>query len=466
MAPTQKETRLRQQFAGPVIVGKDILELVSSAMYVDPLTIYREYVQNAADAIDDAEMQGLYTGGSQPRIDITFDNATRTATVRDNGTGIPPNWVARRLSSLGASSKRGKGARGFRGVGRLSGLAYCQELVFRTKVADDDRVYEMHWDCRKLKELLRDHETDADLNAIFHAIVTVDSISSLDYPPHFFEVELRHVVRHKNDLLLNEAAIRHYLAQVGPVPFSPQFPLGCKIQQFLDEFSTGKSYRVFVNDNKSPIVRPFQSDFEIKRGIVNSKANLETFQIPGISNGENDAIGWLLNHDYLGALSDHLGIKGLRIRVGNIQIGDANTLQGVFPEPRFNSWAIGEIHVLNPRLVPNGRRDDFEQNTHYTNLITHITPKAKGIAKACRTSSAERAQQRKQSASALGGVNGTQIDWFKAKRFLTAHADKPLTKAHRKSIRQLVSNGTATYYAVMHTLLDSNIATRPIRDET
>ena len=32
-----------------IVVGKDILELVSSSMYIDPLTIYREYIQNAAD---------------------------------------------------------------------------------------------------------------------------------------------------------------------------------------------------------------------------------------------------------------------------------------------------------------------------------------------------------------------------------------------------------------------------------
>jgi hypothetical protein len=109
------------------------------------------------------------------------------------------------------------------------------------------------------------------------------------------------------------------LAEVGPVPFSSQFPLGTKIQQFLQEFNTGKSYSIFVNDNKTPLVRPFRGEFEIKKGITNSKANLETFQVPGITDGENDAIGWILNHDYLGALNDHLGIKGLRIRVGNIQ---------------------------------------------------------------------------------------------------------------------------------------------------
>ena len=37
-----------------IIIGKDILELLSNAMYVEPLTIYREYLQNSADSIDDA----------------------------------------------------------------------------------------------------------------------------------------------------------------------------------------------------------------------------------------------------------------------------------------------------------------------------------------------------------------------------------------------------------------------------
>jgi hypothetical protein len=41
-----------------IVIGKDVLELVSSAMYVDPLTVYREYIQNAADAVDDAKRRG------------------------------------------------------------------------------------------------------------------------------------------------------------------------------------------------------------------------------------------------------------------------------------------------------------------------------------------------------------------------------------------------------------------------
>jgi hypothetical protein len=43
----------------PIVVGKDILEVLSNAMYVDPLAIYREYIQNAADAIDEARRTGI-----------------------------------------------------------------------------------------------------------------------------------------------------------------------------------------------------------------------------------------------------------------------------------------------------------------------------------------------------------------------------------------------------------------------
>ena len=42
-----------------ITVGKDILELLTSGMYLDPLTIYREYIQNSADSIEKAVSKGL-----------------------------------------------------------------------------------------------------------------------------------------------------------------------------------------------------------------------------------------------------------------------------------------------------------------------------------------------------------------------------------------------------------------------
>ena len=49
-----------QGLADDIVIGKDILELLSSSMYVDPMTIYREYVQNAADSIDEARAGGYW----------------------------------------------------------------------------------------------------------------------------------------------------------------------------------------------------------------------------------------------------------------------------------------------------------------------------------------------------------------------------------------------------------------------
>src|SRR5271155_684043 len=72
-----------------VVIGKDVLELITGAMYVDPLTIFREYIQNAADSIDLARVNRLYSSLTRPRVDVSLDAAARTITIRDNGAGIP-----------------------------------------------------------------------------------------------------------------------------------------------------------------------------------------------------------------------------------------------------------------------------------------------------------------------------------------------------------------------------------------
>jgi hypothetical protein len=380
-----------------VAVGKDVLELLSSAMYVDPLTTYREYIQNAADAIDEAESDGLYSKGLRPRISISLDSAERRIKIHDNGIGVAPNVFACRLTAVGASSKRGSKARGFRGVGRFCGLAYCEELIFRSKWSNAPRVWEVHFDCRRLKELLADSEI-GDLNDVMYEIVEFDTFEDPTMPPHFFEVELRKVSRVKDDVLLNEAALRRYLSQVGPVPLPKGFTFASRITKHLAKYCLGKTYEIYLNANPSRIERPFTNSFAVKQTQKDKFCELETFETPGV-NGGIDAVGWILHHNYYGGISDRLGIKGLRLRLGNIQVGDEKIFESIFPELRFNSWSVGEVHIISKRLVPNGRRDDLEQSVHQQNLLNHITPHAKRIAKLCRAKSAERHQAKKRAPS-------------------------------------------------------------------
>ena len=134
-----------------VRIGKDIIELVTSGMYVFPVTIFREYVQNAVDAVEMARAQRLIGSTEPGTVSIDIDHTYRSVVIRDNGCGIAASEAASTLVAVGASPKRGTGARGFRGVGRLSGLAYCRELEFRTKAAGDPSVVSVVWDCKALR---------------------------------------------------------------------------------------------------------------------------------------------------------------------------------------------------------------------------------------------------------------------------------------------------------------------------
>ena len=96
----------------------------------------------------------------------------------------------------------------------------------------------------------------------------------------------------------------------------------------------------------------------------------------------------------MAAIPTKAHVKGLRFRSGNVQVGDNSLLEELFSEPRFNAWSIGEIHVLDQRIIPNGRRDQFEQSVHYDNLLNQLAPFARELSRRCRASSAERKLQR------------------------------------------------------------------------
>jgi hypothetical protein len=201
-----------------VRVGKDVIELVTSGMYVFPVAVYREYIQNAADAIDAARSQGVLSPDERGKVSIQIDHERRTVAIRDNGAGIPSAEAVETLLAIGGSPKRGTGARGFRGVGRLSGLAYCRELEFLTKAAGDTRVVSLIWDCRALRSRLADNSFRGDVRDVIASAATVWTGKAVDPEDHFFEVRLRDVVRHRQDMLVNDKLIAHYLAQVAPVP--------------------------------------------------------------------------------------------------------------------------------------------------------------------------------------------------------------------------------------------------------
>jgi molecular chaperone HtpG len=373
-------------------VGKDILELLSSGMYVDARSVFRELIQNSADAIDEAFSAGLFRDGELARVDILFDQEHRTVRVRDNGIGVRASRAESVLTSFGASAKRGTNARGFRGVGRLAAFGYAQSVAFKTKAAGETVATEVRWDCRRLKSTLADPSYDGDLRRVVRDVVTVVNEEELDPDLHYFEVLLERVVRIKNDVLLNPDEVRDYLAQVAPAPFPKDFPFGDAIANRLAEHVPPPPFRIFI-DRKEHICRPHFAELSISHGHRSVPTDVQFINLPD-GEGGTRAVIWLLHHSYFGAFRSDSFVRGLRARVGDMQVGDADVFAKAFPEPRFNSWTIGEVHVVDRRIIPNARRDGFEQNAAYTDLEAQLVPLGREIARRCRKSSARRNRAR------------------------------------------------------------------------
>jgi hypothetical protein len=390
--------------ASTIVVGKDVLELLSSAMYVDPLSIYREYVQNAGDSIEDARALGLLKE-TEGRVDIAIDTDQRSLRVRDNGVGIPVAEAERRLLAIGASTKRGTRARGFRGVGRLAGLAYARSLTFRTRSRGDNEVAVIRWDCQRLKTALRDIEQDDDVASVMQRVVTVTKLPGDDWPEHFFEVELNDVIRTRRDSLLSPTQVRDYLEQVAPVPFDGRFSFGEEITTHLAPVRMG-NLDIRINDAAEPVRRPFRDQFKVSATLDDELSELELITLPDLDGGIA-AVGWLLHHGYLGSITVQARIGGLRARVGNVQVGADDLLTEIFPEARFNGWTVGEIHIIDPRILPNARRDNFEQNIHYSNVTAQLEPLGRQIARRARSASVARNEARKVEAKRLLESNFT-----------------------------------------------------------
>ena len=132
-----------------VSIGKFTLESLTTGMYSDARIVYREYIQNSVDSLEEAIRNQLLEVSSV-RIDIVVDETKQYIAVRDNGVGITSDAVSSVLLSVGKSQKRHSKNRGFRGIGRLGGMSYCDTLTFTTSSEGENIATTVSFDCKKL----------------------------------------------------------------------------------------------------------------------------------------------------------------------------------------------------------------------------------------------------------------------------------------------------------------------------
>ncbi|MCY4489587.1 MAG: ATP-binding protein [Deltaproteobacteria bacterium] len=368
-----------------VLVGTGILDLVTFGMYGNPLAIYREYVQNAADSVEAGNV-------ADGRVEIDIDVEGLRVTVRDNGPGLSHDMAVNALLPIGDSEKRRATDRGFRGIGRLCGLAFAETVTFVTREGGGRPPTRVVWDGTKLRAQRGAAGGSED---VIRNCTAVDVCSGQDYPPNFFEVQIAGIGRHAAGLILNRNAVRKYISEVCPVPMSSSFPYAAKIRNLFQETRKPLVLDVAVDKEGSDVRRLDGATIRFSSARQDEFREFQGFRVPSVDTEDTAAIGWVAHSSYLGALPKEIGIRGLRARVGNIQVGDESVFDSVFPEERFNRWCVGEVHIVDSRIVPNARRDYFEPGPHVRNLENHLGRIAREIASRCRKASTVRHEDRR-----------------------------------------------------------------------
>jgi len=376
-----------------ITIGKFTLETLTSGMYERPKDIYREYIQNAVDSIDVAISKNILKMGKE-QIIVNIDKTGNLIRISDNGTGIGVDYAGKFLLDIGHSPKRFTNARGFRGIGRLAGLAYCHTLIFETSTVGEDKKTTVVFDAQSLCERMLNESIDIDLLSLISDVVNV-KVEQEAKTKHYFNVIMAGV--ENTDDILEAEKVREYLEQVAPVDFNKSFNWGKIIKSKLRALNfIPLNYNIFINDGTKniPILKTYK-DIIISdrlRKLEDGISEVETMMFT--YDGETVAYLWYARTSFYGTLQDET-IKGIRVRKGNILIGDKTTLNHIFKDERFNGWLFGELHILSDRIIPNARRDEMEKNAAYSSMIAELKLWADDISSEIRKTSNQRNTDKK-----------------------------------------------------------------------
>lgn len=370
---------------------KNLVGMLMFDIYADAKTIFREYVQNAYDSINNAVEQGLL----EPRdatILIGIDERERVITIKDNGTGIRTAEAAQTLLSVAGSKKNGNDQAGQFGIGRLVGGGYCERLRFQTSARGESVKTVVEIDTAKAWQLVKEDPTDRLATEVFD-LCTACTEEQENEDEHYFEVTLIDVQVDKDPELLDCLKVTDFLREVAPVEFEGPFLNGPLYKstrasaELKEKFDGLKTVRLFVNDTQ--VKKPYGTriDGSPKKGDERDKIlHVEYFKIDDTEYGEL-GWGWYALTKFSTQIADTDTKRCIRLRKHNIQIGDRDTLNPLWSETRGNSYFYGEFFATHEKLTPNVERSGLVLNPVTNRLNILLKEQFKKLLKLVRKAS-------------------------------------------------------------------------------
>ena len=239
-------------------------------------------IQNAVDSIQGGGV------GDDGLIEIALAPDEGRVAIRDNGPGLTLMEAERSLVPIAKSQKRGQGFRGFRGVGRLAGLAFAESVTFLSRAGEGAPVIRVVWDGSALNAGIKRGDGLAD---VMGRAVRVETVGGEGYPSQFFEARMDGVSRHAAGSIMNRDAVRQYVSEVCPVPFGQEFG---HTAQTLKAFGCGgKPFTVTVRfeDEEESFERLHRSSVKTSEHESQEIVDIEEIRVAGVGPREWAAIG-------------------------------------------------------------------------------------------------------------------------------------------------------------------------------
>ena len=363
--------------------GGFVLETLTIGMYGEARNAIREYIQNGFDSVQRAidELKLLPADGGLIEIEMAEDH--KSLTIRDNGAGLPIKTAATVLTRVGASSKSHHKNAGFRGIGRLAGIVFSDTVTFTTKAKSEREQTTAIFNAKAMRAAMTPGKgsTKSASDLMKESVVAFRSPSP-DANKHFFQVTLEGFTD-PPDECKSPKKMYDFVSQIAPVPYAADFPYQLQLREAAKEFGIPiEEVQITIKhgtDKPTPITKRYGASHEFESGT----ASLSDCAIP--HSRTNQWWAWVGKKAESGAYTD-ARVSGLRVRVRNIQIDGTAIVRDIFRDHaksyvRFQDYFLGEIFIEPSALVPNARRDGFEEDTAWKHIRSEIAAVVEGLGK-------------------------------------------------------------------------------------
>lgn len=394
-------------------IGSTLLHELAKGLY-QPEHVIREYVANAVDA----HRSWLGVTGKDVEQPVQIELRPNSISILDYGIGMDESEI-RDVKSIAVSRKPSSEIRltGHKGVGIWAGLSFFERIVVYTTRQGVNRGYEL---TVEFKDIVSGISDDKDIGSVLNANFHIDTY---DEPTeeHFTTITLEAPTR-SEEQFLDPEFVADAVRRICPCEIDPTFVSYDEVMAWYG----ANGIEVFpIEVDGSRVYRSYSSNVEdLKLGTITI-------------DDKPVAKYWLAINKKNSVLPvQPKQLIGFRLIIDGFVLGGENPyteprLQGYEPVKvqQYLDWQIGEIHVTNPEVKPNLKRDLFEESEATRRFIEKFrawytdTDRSARLTQEKRNRITKYEEWNKEICALLRKINGSEITDIELTRIKEIHEE-------------------------------------------